>query len=548
MATIDEIKQQAAAVKNATQVGENTAERVGGALSGLADIAKQQYVELNKKFDKQSVAQESGYDENSVMSQKATTTKLAELKKNISDISKEVIDTEEEEIIIEDNSGNQAVKINSTGADFKNLKSDGVKVSKVGDSYTKSESDAIYVTDISGKADKTDVEALQDKTSEISKETIETDDDSISIEDNNGNEMLHLNKNGLNAKNIRSNGETVLTEKNISDFAPKDEFDNKTKAIDVENTDNVEDAIDLVNNKGKVVTTVSVGEEEGGKEELEILSDDNTQFVKLSKDGVFANGFYLNNGKPIDNQFRVISTTKQLIDSMEKGGNYFIKAGTYDIFAELGESYFDNFKPEDIGPIMNDGVYIFSPNAKVKCINTSAQINAINGMSPINTEGHNITIIGLNIEAQNVKYCIHDELGGDLEPYYHKFLNCNFKQVNCIECIGGGLGYSGNIDIDSCFFEGDEQRQQASGQSSKWVHYECSYHNDYRAGARSQISIRNCYFTLGTFRGGAYGDSTEVTRVIVANNRFTEEPYKTLESDIYQNDNVEIYKINNKIE
>ena len=41
MATINEIKQQAAAVKNATQVGENTAERVGGALAGLADFAEQ---------------------------------------------------------------------------------------------------------------------------------------------------------------------------------------------------------------------------------------------------------------------------------------------------------------------------------------------------------------------------------------------------------------------------------------------------------------------------------------------------------------------------
>lgn len=41
MATINEIKQQAAAVKNATQVGENTAERVGCALAGLADIAEQ---------------------------------------------------------------------------------------------------------------------------------------------------------------------------------------------------------------------------------------------------------------------------------------------------------------------------------------------------------------------------------------------------------------------------------------------------------------------------------------------------------------------------
>lgn len=49
MATIDEIKQQAEAVKNATKVGENTAMRVGGALAGLADIAKQQDVELAKK-------------------------------------------------------------------------------------------------------------------------------------------------------------------------------------------------------------------------------------------------------------------------------------------------------------------------------------------------------------------------------------------------------------------------------------------------------------------------------------------------------------------
>lgn len=84
MATIDEIKQQAEAVKNATQVGENTAMRVGGALAGLADIAKQQDtelgkkankadmdVELGKKFDKESVAQEFGDSEDKVVSQSA---------------------------------------------------------------------------------------------------------------------------------------------------------------------------------------------------------------------------------------------------------------------------------------------------------------------------------------------------------------------------------------------------------------------------------------------------------------------------------------------
>lgn len=55
MATIDEIKQLAKAVKNATQVGENTAERVGGALAGLADIAKAQEDNIGKKADKAAV-------------------------------------------------------------------------------------------------------------------------------------------------------------------------------------------------------------------------------------------------------------------------------------------------------------------------------------------------------------------------------------------------------------------------------------------------------------------------------------------------------------
>lgn len=60
MATIDKIKQQAAAVKNATQVGENTAERVGGALAGLADIAEQQDTELGKKANKMDMDVELG--------------------------------------------------------------------------------------------------------------------------------------------------------------------------------------------------------------------------------------------------------------------------------------------------------------------------------------------------------------------------------------------------------------------------------------------------------------------------------------------------------
>ena len=79
MATIDEIKQQAEAVKNATQVGENTAERVGGALAGLADIAKAQEDNIGKKADKEEM--------NRLLAKKANTadvdTKFAEEKKRV---------------------------------------------------------------------------------------------------------------------------------------------------------------------------------------------------------------------------------------------------------------------------------------------------------------------------------------------------------------------------------------------------------------------------------------------------------------------------------
>ena len=124
MATINEIKQQAEAVKNATQVGENTAVRVGGALAGLAEIAKAQEdnirkkadkeetnrllaekantadvnskfteekkrvdAELAKKFDKESVAQESGKAEDKVMSQKAVSDKLSGLSSVVDKVS-----------------------------------------------------------------------------------------------------------------------------------------------------------------------------------------------------------------------------------------------------------------------------------------------------------------------------------------------------------------------------------------------------------------------------------------------------------------------------
>ena len=82
MATTEEIKKTAILVRDATQIGENTAERVGGVLVDLANKSKELEdnieakaeksevdTELAKKFDKASVVQEFGDSEDKVVSQ-----------------------------------------------------------------------------------------------------------------------------------------------------------------------------------------------------------------------------------------------------------------------------------------------------------------------------------------------------------------------------------------------------------------------------------------------------------------------------------------------
>ena len=71
---------------------------------------------------------------------------------------------------------------------------------------------------------------LDSRIDSISKKIIETEDDSISIEDNNGNEVFHLDENGLDAMNVKSNGKEVLTEhQDISGLATKEEVKKKTR-------------------------------------------------------------------------------------------------------------------------------------------------------------------------------------------------------------------------------------------------------------------------------------------------------------------------------
>ena len=122
---------------------------------------------------------------------------------------------------------------------------------------------------------------IEDKTSGIIKEVIKTGEDFISIEDNNGNNVFLLDENGLNAKNVKSNGKDVLTEQDISGLATKEE----------------------VTEKQDLIPQVSQEEITGNEEEVVFSSDDkNEVYAKVGSYGIKTKAILDLDGNPIQEE------------------------------------------------------------------------------------------------------------------------------------------------------------------------------------------------------------------------------------------------------
>ena len=85
-------------------------------LASQADAATIK-TELAKKFDKESIAQESGESEDKVMSQKAISTKLSNLNYYINRLKKDTHNVIEEGFHVADESGNVVLKYDNLGLD-----------------------------------------------------------------------------------------------------------------------------------------------------------------------------------------------------------------------------------------------------------------------------------------------------------------------------------------------------------------------------------------------------------------------------------------------
>lgn len=221
--------------------------------------------------------------------------------------------------------------------------------------------------------------------------------------------------------------------------------------------------------------------------------------------------------------------------------------GVYDIHEEynnLGLSFASD------GPILGKNMkLLFSRKSKVEC-----KFDSINNQfSPFNTIGGtgDFLIDGLNVETKNTRYCVHDECGAVYTPYNHIFKNCHMKSDNtesntwtATQCIGGGLGISGKIEIENCIFESVE-RDSLSKQTL------VSYHNG-NSGSKlenNRVFIKDCYLigNNSNIEFGYLGESPYITECFVSNCSMGISPRIKQENENYNIINMKLYSWNNEI-
>ena len=173
----------------------------------------------------------------------------------------------------------------------------------------------------------------------------------------------------------------------------------------------------------------------------------------------------------VGKDFETFTECIRFLKDDEREKTIYIHQGDYDIFNELGGSFYAKSFTQDDTNNLDDIVDWIPPNTniigigKVRLIYTPLEQNtnkyASRIFSTINTRG-TCTIDNIEIRCKNGRYCIHDETGSD-----DRFTGAikRFKNLKCIhlasddsvasmhQCVGGGLHKSMFIEYENCYFE-----------------------------------------------------------------------------------------------
>ncbi|MBP5448702.1 MAG: hypothetical protein J6Y01_01150 [Spirochaetales bacterium] len=220
---------------------------------------------------------------------------------------------------------------------------------------------------------------------------------------------------------------------------------------------------------------------------------------------------------------------------------------TYDFVEELATLDTQN----TTGLSLYNNIHIkFLPGAKIVCNYTGPNTYINQNFSVFNAnitkDDADFTLENVEIEASNIRYCIHDEMhNGADESYKHVYKGCKMSLDNsanpvwsATQCIGGGLGINGNIEIEDCLFSTE------STDSSELV--DVSYHNNDVTSCVSKVNLKNSKLS-GTARFSYHGTSALKTRCIVSNCSLAEAPIKRAESVGSTVDNIDLIAYCNEI-
>lgn len=150
----------------------------------------------------------------------------------------------------------------------------------------------------------------------------------------------------------------------------------------------------------------------------------------------------------------------------------YVDGGVYDIFEEIGGAEYAQSIPESSEDLWRQYNTIIPSNTKIIGIGevifnftpTSDQMTATSAryLSPLNVSG-NVEIENITINADNCRYCIHDETSGiaDYTGSVHKYKNVHLNKKRTsmgMDCaFGCGFNASEIFEFDGCVFESNDR-------------------------------------------------------------------------------------------
>lgn len=230
--------------------------------------------------------------------------------------------------------------------------------------------------------------------------------------------------------------------------------------------------------------------------------------------------------------------TDGLSKAVELGNaDLYVDAGIYDVVAELTISKIDSDSIAGYyGPKIGRGVRIyFSQGAKIVANYTGTLHDSLERFSPLNAigttdiGGSDFEIHGGEFECTNTRYVVHDECNGK-GSYKHLYENCrmildntNKTYFKTCQCIGGGLGEYGDIQIIGGYYESKSIDINKSD-----LDQVISYHNpqpNFGSNFCNSVMIKDAYFKDGTIIVSQLGDSLKYSTFVVNNCSTTKAPY-----------------------